>query len=249
MALWNWLFRRDPPVGILSAPAEAPRRDMTFGGRDYAWMFPPEDVRDVAAWDRYWDAQIAHEVSPVMGDMFSDDRPLIPYMKSRGFRSILCAGNGVSQEPRALAAAGYEVTALDHSQVATKLAQALQPTAEYLDIFVDASSRNSEEDATYVAGDLFDPDCAPGPFDVIIERRTLQLHRGADFDRALQALITRLRPDGLLFSQAHDGGWRPPAPRVHPAERSLAAQGWLIWKGNLEAAPHERLARLMVTTG
>lgn len=47
--------------------------------------------------------------------MFCDDSLLIEVMRNHGMKSILCAGNGISQEPKALAAAGMEAVALDIS--------------------------------------------------------------------------------------------------------------------------------------
>jgi hypothetical protein len=61
-------------------------------------------------------------------------------------RSILCVGAGISGEPHALAAAGFD---------------AMVPS-EFLE-------------GRTVAGDLRDVTICPGPYDVIIERKTLQL--------------------------------------------------------------------------
>jgi hypothetical protein len=56
-------------------------------------------------------------------DLFCDDRPLVDAMRVNGFSSILCVGAGISLEPRALAAAGFQVTALDLSPFAIGIAQ------------------------------------------------------------------------------------------------------------------------------
>jgi hypothetical protein len=55
-------------------------------------------------------------------------------MSASGLRTVLCAGNGISPEPRALAAAGFDVTALDFSPAATRLAS-IRP--EQSDVFCD----------------------------------------------------------------------------------------------------------------
>ena len=184
-----------------------------------------------------------------MFDMFSNDRGLITYLKNRGLRSILCVGNGISQEPRALAAAGFAVTALDISPVAAQLAQAIEPGPDYLSMFADVTSRRSGGNVDHVTADLLDAAACRGPFDVIIERRTVQLFRGQEFGEALEALTRRLRSDGLFFSHCHNGRWRPPAPLVHVAEAWFREHGWTIWRDDLDAAPHERLASLFITTG
>jgi len=48
---------------------------------------------------------------------------LIKVMNDEGIKRILCAGNGISQEPKALAAAGMDVVALDISPQATEIAK------------------------------------------------------------------------------------------------------------------------------
>jgi SAM-dependent methyltransferase len=216
---------------------------------DFRWLFPPDDVHDSQAWDRYWNDQISHGLNPQIFDMFSDDRGLIAYMTSRGFRSVLCAGNGISQEPRALESAGFDVTALDLSPAAAQLAQAIRPGPDYLSMFADTASWRSEGTLKYVTADLLDAGVCPGPFDVIIERRTVQLFRGPEFGKALEALARRLRPDGLFLSHCHDGGWRPPTPPAHAAESWFREQGWTIWRGDLRTAPNKRVANLFMSTG
>jgi len=48
-------------------------------------------------------------------DMFCDDSVLVRVMNDEGIKRVLCAGNGISQEPKALAAAGMNVVAMDIS--------------------------------------------------------------------------------------------------------------------------------------
>jgi SAM-dependent methyltransferase len=235
--------------GATSPERREPLRALERLTQDRSWLFPPEDMHDAGAWDRFWNEQIAHGLPPQIFDMFSDDRVLIAYMKKRGFGSVLCAGNGISQEPRALAAAGFAVTALDISPVAARLVQAIEPTPDYLGRFVDATSHRSGGSVDYVTADLLDAAACPGPFDVIIERRTVQLFRGQEFNNALEALTRRLRSDGLFFRHCHDGRWRPPAPRVHAAEAWFREHSWTIWRDELDAAPPERLVSLFVSTG
>jgi hypothetical protein len=153
-------------------PVDNPSRARERMEDDCGWLFPPRDVHDSQGWDRYWNDQISHGLNPQIFDMFSDDRGLIAHITSRGFRSVLCAGNGISQEPRALATAGFEVTAIDLSLAATLLAQAVQPGPDYLSMFGDAASWRPGGTVKYVTADLLDAVECPGPFDVIIERRT-----------------------------------------------------------------------------
>lgn len=81
---------------------------------DYKWMFPPSTVTDSAAWDRYWQDQLSHGVAGFV-HLFVDDGELVDAMRANGLRTVLCVGNGISQEPRALAWAGFDVTSLDIS--------------------------------------------------------------------------------------------------------------------------------------
>jgi SAM-dependent methyltransferase len=213
------------------------------------WLHPPDSVHDPAAWDTYWNDQVSHGLNPQIFDMFVDDGGLIACMTARGFRSVLCAGNGISQEPRALAMAGFDVTALDFSPVAAQLAQSAQPGPDHLGVFTDGEPSRPRGTVEYVTGDLLDAAVCPGPFDAIIERRTVQLFRAQEFGNAMKALAARLRPDGIFVSHCHDGGWRPGAPRVHKSETWFREQGWPIVHGNLGDAPHGRVASLFLSTG
>lgn len=69
---------------------------------DISWVHPPAGSADVAAWDRYWIEQVRHGLGPPIFDMFCDDRDLVTLMKIEGMKTILCAGNGISQEPKRL---------------------------------------------------------------------------------------------------------------------------------------------------
>jgi len=84
---------------------------------DFAWLFPPRTVIDPAAWDRYWQDQLSHGVAEFV-HLFVDDGALVDAMRANGLKTVLCVGNGISQEPRALAWAGFDVTSLDISPLA-----------------------------------------------------------------------------------------------------------------------------------
>jgi hypothetical protein len=58
-----------------------------------------------------------------------------------------------------------------------------------------------------VIGDLIDPAVCPGPFDVVIERRTVQLFRDDEEKHAaMDRLAARLGDRGLLVGHQHSGG-------------------------------------------
>jgi hypothetical protein len=89
---------------------------------DLGWLDPPEDPSDRGGWDLHWSEQVRHGLGPALYDMFCDDRALVSVMGSENMNTILCAGNGISQEPRALAEAGFSVVALDFSPAAVEIA-------------------------------------------------------------------------------------------------------------------------------
>jgi hypothetical protein len=98
----------------------------SVGGEDFSWIFPPNTMLDPAPWDRYWHDQFTHGIAG-FSDIFCDDGSLVDAMRANGLRTALCVGNGISQEPRALARAGFDVTALDLSPFATEMAKKAAP--------------------------------------------------------------------------------------------------------------------------
>jgi hypothetical protein len=98
---------------------------------------------------------------------------------------------------------------------------------------------------TFVTGDLMDPDVCPGPFDVVIERRTLQLFPATEQMEGLERLIARLGTPGLFVSHQHLGCWRPGDSREHYARARLVSHRFDL--GHTTFAP--RLARLVFSTG
>jgi hypothetical protein len=72
-------------------------------------------------------------------DPANRDDLLVSVMAEYGLRTVLCAGNGVSQEPRALAAVGLDVTSLDISPVAVRFAQAFRGDSRQLGFFSTTS--------------------------------------------------------------------------------------------------------------
>ncbi|MGE3707975.1 MAG: class I SAM-dependent methyltransferase, partial [Vicinamibacterales bacterium] len=178
-------------------------------------------------------------------DIFCHDGPIVEGMRQSGLRTVLCVGNGLAQEPLALAAAGFDVTALDLSPYATELASTATPPRDLLSRFIGGQFADGGQ-VRFVAGDLRNPDVCPGPFDVVIERRTLQLFPDAERPAALEAVAARLGSRGLFVSHSHDGRWRPPAPRRHWTRAWFEERAWVEWRGGpLDG----RACYLVCTTG
>jgi hypothetical protein len=164
-------------------------------------------------------------------------------MRRECWQSVLCVGNGLSGEAAALADAGFAVTALDRSPFAVAHAPPAAPESPPFAAYFGQACSRAGGSLRVVHGDLFDPQVCPGPFDVIIERRTLQLWSrlepvvdGDDCDRGLAAVTARLADASLFVSHQHIGCWRPGQSRQHFAQRWLAARGFPI---ALDAAPSE----------
>jgi SAM-dependent methyltransferase len=216
---------------------------------DFAWLTPPSYRSGTSDWDTYWDAQLAHGLGPPLFDMFCRDQDLVEVMRQRGALHVLCAGNGISLEPRALAAAGFRVVALDLSSRALQIARDFPTTPDLLRQYLDLSQCRLGGSVDFVLGSVLASDTCPGPFDVIIERRTAQLFPSEERSVFLQALATRLAPDGLLVSHCHDACWKPGTDRQHTSEDWLRAADWQIWNQTPGDASQGRTAWLFVTTG
>ena len=240
------LFSRKPPqqLGLEVGPRSASSR--VQDDDDDSWLDPPISLVDPAPWDRYWYEHLRHGVGDFV-HLFCDDGELVDTMRANGLNTVLCVGNGISQEPRALAWAGFDVTALDLSPYATQVASELTPPAELLAQLIGGRSGGLNGNLKFVAGNLCDAECCPGPYDVVIERLTLQLYSDEYKHRALQAVANRLASPGIFFSQSHCGWWRPPAPRVHANEWWFRTEGWPIWP--TESPLTTRVAWLFTTTG
>lgn len=187
-------------------------------------MHPPADRRDVAGWDQFW---IEREKRNLFFDaipMFSLVPAVVLYAQRHDLHTVLCVGNGIEQGPIAMAAAGLRVIAIDLSPVATRLAMRFsQKNPEH---GVPEPIRRPGGSAEFITGDLFHQELFPGPFDIVMENRTIQLFEKADRDVALDRLLARLASNGLFVSSAHHGAWRPPAPYPkHPLGDLLRSRG------------------------
>ena len=211
-------------------------------------------------------------------DMMSSDPGLPALLAGRGVRTILCAGNGFSGEAFSLALFGFDVTALDISAVpASAIADAWrQPDHPLHDIpgftiddanvvrlseagpiapehcppiHADAGSiRQGGGTLSFVTGDLLNADVCPGPFDAVIERRTLQLFPLEERADGLTRLVARLGARGVFVSQQHSGRWRPGDSTTHYAAEWLQSEGFATPLGP-ESAVAPRLALLKFSTG
>ena len=182
-------------------------------------LIPPTTTDDPAAWDRYWSDQLTYGMAGFI-HMFVDDGQLIDVMRANALRTVLCVGNGISQEPRALAAAGFDVTALDFSPYATEVAERATPPDDYLAGLIGKRTTDAGGQLRFVTGDLRDTSICPGPYDVVIERKTLQLFPDTARADAIRAVAERVASPGIFFSQSH-----------HNREPTFAVADWFRKQG------------------
>jgi len=216
---------------------------------DLDWLDAPTDPLDAPAWDKYWIEHVRHGLGPPISDMFCDERGLVRVMINEGMRSVLCAGSGISQEPRALAQAGFDVVALDISPKALEIAQGFKFPSEGFGHFCEPEMERAGGHVDFVVGDIMDSSVCPGPFDVIIERRTAQLYFHSDIGGFVSALATRLGQHGIFLSHCHDGAWKPPAEPRHFTKSWFQQNRWAIWNGGPGRKPSGRVAWLFTSTG
>ena len=245
-------------------------------------LFPPCDVHHSGAWDDYWKNQLKFgAMEQSLADDMASDATLPGLLSQRGARTILCAGNGLSSEPVALALYGFDVTALDSSAVPAEAFGRTFRNPEHpvrrIPGFVlrdDGSMtfgppglidpalcphmhRSADHphagggSVSFITGDLTNPDVCPGPFDVVIERRTLQLFPEVERIAALDRLVARLADRGVFVSHQHARGWRPGEARTHHAAAWLESRGFALRSGTApgESASAARLAYLMFSSG
>ena len=206
---------------------------------------PRRSMTEAAPWDEFWTDQMQSGMAAFV-DMFCRDGRLIDGMRANRLKTILCVGSGISQEPKALALAGFDVTVLDISPLAIKVAQEWNVPDEVLLKLIEGRQAGRRRRVRFVAGDLLDASVCPGPFDVVLERRTLQLYPDEDRPAAMRALAARVATPGIFFSHSH----RNLASGVWPANDPSAwfhAEQWPLWQG---ARPIEtRVAWLSSSSG
>jgi hypothetical protein len=214
---------------------------------DLSRFFPPNDVHSPEAWDAYWKAQLDHGIGLLMCELFCDDNFLLDAMQARSLTTVFCVGSGMSREPHALAAAGLDVTALDLSPFAMESVSRIKRRGSGR--FFDERRLRDGGRVGFVAGDLMDPATCPGPYDVIVERKTLQLVAEEDRPRAVTAVVNRLSPHGILLTHCHDGRWKPPAMPRHVVEPLLAPAGVTKVPWGSVPPPDGRIALVFTSTG
>jgi hypothetical protein len=227
------------------------------------------EPKDARFWDEWWKVRLSEGTSDMFPcfesplgrgprDLFllvHSDNLLVKVMSERGLRTILCAGNGISQEPRALAAAGFEVTALDISPVAVSCAEAYNADSRRLSYFCSPGLHRPGGRVEFVVGDLLDNTVCPGPFDVVIERRTVQWFAEHERAAALSALAGRLNEIGIFMSQCLDDpfplelGWsQHRSGFFHASEFWFREHGWVTCDENA-SSPLTGRAAWLVRTG
>ena len=242
---------------------------------------PPCDVHHSGAWDDYWKNQLKFgAMEQSLADDMASDATLPGLLSQRGARTILCAGNGLSSEPVALALYGFDVTALDSSAVPAEAfgrtfrnpehpvvgfpdsscamtIDALRPSRSHRPCVVPAHAPECGSSACRRRLSVVhhrrphESGCLPGPFDVVIERRTLQLFPEVERIAALDRLVARLADRGVFVSHQHARGWRPGEARTHHAAAWLESRGFALRSGTApgESDSAARLAYLMFSSG
>jgi len=107
---------------------------------------------------------------------------------------------------------------------------------------------------SFLSGDLLDPSFCEGPFDVVIERRTVQLFSSSERDKILERLSARLNPNGIFVSHCHMGWWRPGDPEEHMFESWFREHGFPIHMERMDRSDRPqknsgRIALLSYSTG
>ena len=210
----------------------------------------PSDLQDGAAWDTYWENHLKVGFGPPLFDMLIHDQDLVGVMRTANLSTVLCVGNGMSMEPRALAAAGFAVTALDVAPRVTSFASRVPLDDEYIARLIGEAGQRPGGHASFVTGDVFDAAVCPGPYDVVIERRTAQNYAADDRIGAfLAGTARRLANRGVFVSHAHDARWQPGRQPQHLPGEWFASTDWTIWPGSVTGVVEGRVAWLLTSTG
>lgn len=231
----------------------------------------PMETKNAEFWDEWWRQHLAEcsgnrflfpgFPSPIgwhpssLYKLVNRDDLLATVMLEQGLRTVLCVGNGLSQEPRALAAAGFEVTALDISSVAVSYAQAYVVDAGDLGHYCSPTLHRPGGHVEFVVGDLLDPMVCPGPYDVVVERRTVQWFAEPERASALSAIASRLNKVGIFLSQCLDDpfpsdlGWSQHRSGLfHASELWFREQGWVTCD-DVARPPHRGRVAWLVRCG
>lgn len=232
--------RRLRSTRVFSSDDMLPGEAEALRSLDSDRLLPPADLHSDAGWDLYWRTRLEHRVmlrleeALDIGFCREQRLALVRTMRREGWQSVLCVGNGLSAEAPALADAGFSVTVLDRSPLVVAVVPTATAGAHASEGFFGEAVSLPGGSLDCVHGDLFDRRACPGPYDVVIERRTLQLWcgdgvvEGGDCARGLDAVTARLAEHGLFVSRQHLGGWRPGESRQHFAEAWLRRHGFVV---------------------
>jgi hypothetical protein len=206
-------------LGWLGELASAPEKDFRA----------PRNWRNIAGWDRYWTRTIADDFWREAG-AFNLDYGLqreLDWLRKRGYRRILFAGNGISLEPYAYAHLGFDATAVDVSHVASEFVQAFPVAPVHLSRFLPAyltqwdeihgaeievydaakSLKRVEREGVgggrvrVITADMFSfvPD---EPFDVVYSNRAIQGFDSADRVELARRMADWVRPGGACVVES-----------------------------------------------
>jgi hypothetical protein len=228
------------------------------------WAKRRPRIHDAQFWDAWWNEHISQhrtrswlfpmveaplvEFEGNYHDLVNNCDLLITIMFKYGLKSVLCAGSGLSQEPRALAEAGFDVTALDLSPRASGVARAFEFGPNDMRWFCDPGARRTGGHLDFVVGSLLDQAVCPGPFDVIVERRTVETFAEQQRSTALQALTGRLGNPGIFLSHCNDICYFTSKRAFHASESWFRDNDWTIWNGAPSTPLSGRVAWLVRST-
>ncbi|WP_413172945.1 pentapeptide repeat-containing protein [Anabaena azotica] len=179
----------------------------------------PTNVNDAEGWNYFWKYLITKGYQyDFLCHIFDDSDWLIPFLQKLEYKTVLCAGNGISLEAYILAYIGFDVTVLDVSAYANQYLANYPLSYQELNWFAYFSDNNLDNISTaeisnkvktvkFITGSIFDSEICPGLFDVIITRSTVQLFNLMSEDKlieAMQSLLNRLSPTGLLINHGHN---------------------------------------------
>ena len=152
-------------------------------------------------WDRFWKDNVDDDFD--CGCWTTSF--LIPCLRARSVRNILCVGNGASREAHALTHAGFLVDVLDVSKEAGRLLREASMSTAQLDRILGGSQEGREGGRLAVfTGDFRTAFLCPGPYDLVVVRRVLQYSPAEDIPALLLALKARLAACGLLVLESQN---------------------------------------------
>jgi SAM-dependent methyltransferase len=225
---------------------------------DLDWVRPPQNVQDAAGWDKYWQQEVADGVIGFHDWFIHDGplaRILVKLglrtVLCAG-NGVSLEPHALSYAGFQVTAADLSAWATEFNRKRrpkpTALKSLLYSSVFFRPIFYHSIRetfrrlgwlaeravkrlqpiRRRGGQVEFLTGDLLDPAFCRGPFDVIIERRTAQLHSRKEPNEMLQSLSARLNPRGIFVSHVHMGWWKPGTPRDHILEPWFRQHGFTI---------------------